>query len=155
REFPRRAEELGLRGDAAFAKGLAVVGRELRLVIERIDVRRRPFHAQEDHALGAGRNVRRLRRERVILLGGPGRKPRERQIPETGRRGLEKEPARRLRILGMHGCDSHGSYGAYMSYDSQFRNKNSALAKSDWPNAAHAVRCFSGCRLSEFSYLAM
>jgi hypothetical protein len=59
-ELPARRQQ----GRAAPATGgrrrrLAGVGDEFRLVVERIHVRRPPLHAEEDHVLGAGGEVRR------------------------------------------------------------------------------------------------
>ena len=47
---------------------LAVVLGELGLVIEGIDVARRAIHTEEDDVLGPGREVRRLRGQRVLLF---------------------------------------------------------------------------------------
>ena len=78
-------------------RGLAVVGRELRLVVERVDVRGRPVHAEEDHALGAGREVRGLRRERRALRvgrGGQRRQAGEGQVAEPRGDALQQVATR-------------------------------------------------------------
>ena len=94
-ELPGRAQQLRA-GDAARpADALPSADGELGLVVERVDVRRRPVHAEEDHALGPGREVRGLRRQRRVLRARarppsttarrtPGSRTRRRR-PSTGR----------------------------------------------------------------------
>ena len=52
-EFPGRSEQLG-GGGLSLADRFAGVARELRLVVEGIDVRRATFHAEEDDPPGRG-----------------------------------------------------------------------------------------------------
>src|SRR5206468_4086928 len=73
----------------------AVVGLELRLVVEGIDMAGAALHAQEDDPLGLRREVGRLRAERVGLRVGGLRgllvcEGREREVAEPGRGGLEQ-----------------------------------------------------------------
>ena len=104
-ELPGRAHQLRA-GDAARPGRRLAVGRgELRLVVERIDVRRCPVHAEEDHSIGSGREMRGLRRKRRVLRARPGRHRRqagERQVAEPGGDSLQqvatREPARIHRI---------------------------------------------------------
>ena len=66
-ELERRAEQ------KAAAKFLAMIGRELRLGIERIDLRIAAGEKDDDHTLGPGRKMRAPRGERpaAIHLGRP------------------------------------------------------------------------------------
>ena len=83
-ETPRRAQQLG-RWARGPADRLAVVGGQLRLVVEGIDVRRPALHAQEDDALRPRREVRLLRRQRDrALLRRPGREAGEGEVAEAG-----------------------------------------------------------------------
>src|SRR5207237_10553712 len=84
-ELPRRGEQLG-EGRARAGHRLAVEVLELRLVVEGVHVGRRPFHAQEDDVLGAGREVRRAGGQGVVLvllLRGPGRGAGEGEVAEA------------------------------------------------------------------------
>ncbi len=97
-ELPGRAQQLRA-VQPADRRGLAGVGRQLRLVVERVDVRRRPVHAQEDHPLRPGREVRRPGRQRRALAGAIGgrgerRQPGEGDVAEPGGDGLQERPAR-------------------------------------------------------------
>ena len=60
-QLPRRLQEVAALGELhlAFREGerLAIVFLELRLVVEEVDVRRATVHEEEDHALGAGREL--------------------------------------------------------------------------------------------------
>ncbi len=87
---------------ASAGRRFAVVGRQLRLVVEGIDVARRAVHAQEDDALGLRGEVRLLRRERrwhrqsrprSLLV----RERREREVAEAGGGRFQK------RAPGEHG----------------------------------------------------
>ena len=63
REFERRCEQL------SFFAGLAAVGLELRLVVERVHVRRAALHREEDDALRLRGEMRRSHRERRPARG--------------------------------------------------------------------------------------
>ena len=70
---------------------LAVIGEELRLGIERIDVRNAAAHEQKDHRLGLGRKMR--------LLGGQRFPPASATDPlsaansSLSRPGMSSDPA--------------------------------------------------------------
>ena len=81
--------------------GLVVVGDQLRLVVERIDVRHAAAHVEKDHALGLRREMRRLRRERIV-----GRR-RPRRAARRGCRGA------RASCRGASGGRCGGSWAAY------------------------------------------
>ena len=66
--------------------GLVVVCRELRLVVERIDVRRTAAHGQEDDAFREPRKMRRLRRERTGSASAPQPSARAPQTPASRNR---------------------------------------------------------------------
>jgi hypothetical protein len=53
-KLPRRSHQLGTVGPTCFP----LIGLQLGLVIEGIDVRGSTLHAQEDHMLGLGRKMR-------------------------------------------------------------------------------------------------
>ena len=65
-ELPQRALD-ELAGPAL----LSSLGKELRLVIKRIDVRDPAAHVQENDALRPGREMRRMRREGVVRRAAP------------------------------------------------------------------------------------
>ena len=52
--------------------GCVVIGEQLRLVVEGIDVRDAAAQVQKDDALRLRREMRRLRRERILRRGGRG-----------------------------------------------------------------------------------
>ena len=91
-ELPLGADDPALALLATAALGLhvdrlTVEAVELRLVVERVDLARPAIHEEEDHALGFGREVRRLGRERI----GERRARGTSRLP--GRMGLpRKEP---------------------------------------------------------------
>ena len=79
------------RGAAPCGQRLAVVGGELRLVVEGVDVRRAALHAQEDHALRPRREVRPLRRAAGFVLLAPAQvQAGEGEVAEPGRGGFSK-----------------------------------------------------------------
>ena len=95
---------------------LAVQSLQLRLVIERIDLRRPADHEQEDHRLGPRREMRRPRRERLQRIdhrrlarrGGPqllAQQCLERQRAETGPK-LAKEPPSRTIAINVRHCEA-------------------------------------------------
>ncbi len=87
-------------GRASLVEGLAVVVRELRLVVERVDMRWSPLHAEEDHALGPRGEMRRPGCERTGgLLRSPGRESREGEVAKPGRRRLQQRPPGHERLL--------------------------------------------------------
>ena len=59
--------------DELLGDGLAVVLPELGLLVEEVDLGGRAGHEEVDHALGPGREVRRLGRERVWIRSFHGR----------------------------------------------------------------------------------
>ena len=97
-------------------------------------MRRPAVHAQEDHALGPRREVRLLRRERVVVrvlrTASAADRPAEREPAEAageasgGGRGAERWCSGWLQVIGR---------------SAQSTYRNSALAKSAWQNAAHAA----------------
>src|SRR5262249_18510340 len=97
RELPRRGEQLAGAAPAVF-DGLAVVGGELRLVVERVHVRRTAAHAHEDDVLGACGKMGGLGSERPGPGGsfaGPGLRGEcgERGVTEAGPERLERVAA--------------------------------------------------------------
>jgi hypothetical protein len=86
---------------------LAVELGELRLVIEQIELRRRPDHVQVDHALGARRKLRQTRAKWVgwgqsTLASGEAllHQRAERHCAETDARRIQKlAPRLTLRVL--------------------------------------------------------
>ena len=118
------------------------------------------FHAQEDHPLGPGREVRRLAGPADCgLLGGPGREAGEGQVAET-RGGWSCSSVR----AGKHGFDDayriHRRMRSSMERHRAARKPmqprleliddwNSALANSAWQSAVQAAAAagapFVGC----------
>jgi len=95
-ETPRRLQQVARRGrlDAGLGKGqrLAVVARQLRFVIERVNLRRSAVHEQEDDLFGTGREVRRrwqLGSARFVRQQGSQRK-----AAESGGAGSQHVAAR-------------------------------------------------------------
>src|SRR5262249_31839918 len=108
-ELPRRGEQLGERR-AGPRHRLAVEVVQLRLVVEGVHVRRRPFHAQEDDVPGPSREARRPGGQRVVLLGGPGREAGEGEVAEAHRGTLQGGTARERICDRVHGLiSSHGA----------------------------------------------
>ena len=108
-ELPLGADDPALALLAAAALGLhvdrlAVEAVELRLVVERVDLARPAIHEEEDHALGLGREMRRLGRQRISERSArgtshlPGRMglPREEPLIEQAGEGQARERRARL-----------------------------------------------------------
>src|SRR5258706_8449266 len=72
-ELPRRRQQISrlTRHDPRLIERqwLAVITREQRLVVESIDLARPPMHEQENHTLRLRREMRRLGRKWILLLG--------------------------------------------------------------------------------------
>ena len=91
-ELERAGQQLRARTRAA--QRLAGVGRQARLVVERVDVARAARHAEEDDALRARLEVRGLRRERIALVFVPAERARLRLVGDA-REGEQAEAARK------------------------------------------------------------
>ena len=74
---------------------LAVIGDQLRLGVERIDVRDAAAHEQKDHRLGFGGKMRLFRSQRIgaVRVGSRRRTPASAASNSLSRPGINSEPA--------------------------------------------------------------
>src|SRR5262249_32405975 len=91
---------LGQRAGVVEGAQLAVILGQTRLVIEGIDVTGTALHEQEDHALGARRNVHRPGVQRVG--GGAAEQSAKGEMAETAGGGQQRLTARRRQRLRSH-----------------------------------------------------
>src|SRR5205085_2593389 len=67
-KLPRRAQQISLLAYIEFWRRLAVALSQTWFGIERVDVRWSAGHEQENHPLGARREVRQLRSQRILFI---------------------------------------------------------------------------------------
>ncbi len=105
----RRLQAVGF---ARIRARLAVVLVQVRLGVERVDVRRPAVHEQEDDALGPRREVRRLGRQRVAIVGQRWRGGEQAGVAQHAGQAHGAEPAADA------GEDVAASDGALVAHDS-------------------------------------
>jgi len=95
-ELPRWAQQLARRVELharlRVGKRLAVITKEEWLVVERVDVRRRPVHEQKDDALGPRREMWRAFGQRVTCNHSSFFRTQPRTFSHQGREGYSSEP---------------------------------------------------------------